>query len=687
MLFASVFLVKNLSGWKNEIQICFIFFLFSNLTYSAQAEDPTASRRVQGISNASGSEVILNQVDTSLFPKVNIFATVLKDGNPVIGLTANDFRVKEDEVDQEPLYVSPKLTELNAVITLDTSGSMKKSLTSAQEAANGFLDNLAENDKFSVVSFAREVKILSNSTTKSSAKAAISSTIARGDTALYDALFESVTRLKDTNGRKAIVLLSDGVDDNGLGKQLSLHSAAEGIELAKKLNIPVYVVGLGLEKDTILLQKIANETGGKYFDAPKPEDLKALYDSIGKQLSGQYLINYTSNLPADGSIHRVKLSQGDSFSIKEYVSPNTFAANTTKVETKVVTNVVTETVRVDPGLHVSAVLAEGGEEVDGCFFKVTTAIDGFNEEKQLRNSPYNSKKWSTSLEPGKYQLIVEKGRLKVRQNFEMPADKSGVKLVVNLNAALLQVNAKIISDSPPINVNEFTVEQITEGDSAKEFDHLYGNDKWSVFVPAGKIIIKAVKDVAKIRKEIDVIAGSKIQESLVFNAATLKTRAVLVAGGVPVKGDFYISEIINEFDDPKELSHQYNADSWVQTVPAKKLIIRAEVGTVKVKQEVELNPGEAKDLTIVMNAGLLEAIVTQERGGQKLRVSEFSIKTPKSNFEDSKNIAHNYGTDKFRVFLAQGNYILYVKVNSIEKEIPIEIKAGENLRQEIVLSE
>ncbi len=71
-----------------------------------QAQEPS-SPRVTGQEKAAGAEVRINQVETSEFPKVTLFATILKDGVPVQGLTASDFRVREDEVDQETARRSP----------------------------------------------------------------------------------------------------------------------------------------------------------------------------------------------------------------------------------------------------------------------------------------------------------------------------------------------------------------------------------------------------------------------------------------------------------------------------------------------------------------------------------------------------------------------------------------------------
>jgi Ca-activated chloride channel family protein len=111
------------------------------------------------------------------------------------------------------------------VLTLDTSGSMAKRMKEAQAAAMSFLDTLGGNDSAQVVTFAREVKRLTTmSTNRQAIREAIGKAAARGDTALYDALYDSIQLVKDRTGRKAIVLLSDGVDDDGTGRPLSKHT-------------------------------------------------------------------------------------------------------------------------------------------------------------------------------------------------------------------------------------------------------------------------------------------------------------------------------------------------------------------------------------------------------------------------------------------------------------------------------
>jgi len=248
---------------------------------------------------------LLTKSTWNRFPTVQLFATVLKNGAPLKGLTAGDFKVQEDGADQAPLNVEQKLPPLSIIVLIDSSSSMKPRMKETKAAATAFLSNLGSSDSTEVITFSRQVRPLTPmSTNRESARRAIDSIRAHGDTALYDALWESVDVMKTRPGRKAVVLLSDGVDDDGRGKQLSKHSIDDVLRLARDVNVPLYAIGVGNEIDEALLASIAQGTGALYFLAPQAADLKALYAKIAEQLSGQYLISYVSNRSKNGSSHQ-----------------------------------------------------------------------------------------------------------------------------------------------------------------------------------------------------------------------------------------------------------------------------------------------------------------------------------------------------------------------------------------------
>ncbi len=108
---------------------------------------------------------------------------------------------------------------------------------------------------------------------------------------------------------------------------LSKKTVADVLALARLVSVPIYVIGLGTELDEINLEKGRHRIPALSTSTPlDPADLKRLYDSIGKQLAGQYTIYYTSNLPSDGSEHRVQLKFGAVTSTKSFVRPARFAA-------------------------------------------------------------------------------------------------------------------------------------------------------------------------------------------------------------------------------------------------------------------------------------------------------------------------------------------------------------------------
>jgi len=370
----------------------------------ALSQDVPTTRRLT-VPGAEGAQVQINQIETSQFPKVVIFATVLKDNTPVPGLTDKDFRVREDEVDQEPLTVVPQLTPLAAVLTLDTSGSMKKRLADAQTAAKSFLKTLQAQDKVQVIRFSRDVKTLYPlGVDRSRAEAAIDSTVARGDTALWDALYASIESLRDVSGRKAIVLLSDGVDDDGTGKPLSKRTMPDVLGLARQVNVPIYAIGLGTELDEQALKQVARETGALYFNAVEAHELKRLYDSIGKQLAGQYTISYTSDVPADGSEHNVQLKVGESTGTKSYLPPTTAAVAPKPVaaaaaekaapleQVKRVTRAVRTVKVVKPAIDMPAlkqilVVTAGAGDNPNAYLVPETAGSATNYDEAIRIAP------------------------------------------------------------------------------------------------------------------------------------------------------------------------------------------------------------------------------------------------------------------------------------------------------------
>jgi VWFA-related protein len=286
------------------------------------AQDVSESPRVENRQGAAGAELIVNEINTENYPDVAIFTTILKDGKPVTGLGAGDFKVSEDEVEQSPLTVEAQLPPLSVVVTVDVSGSMSKRMDAMKNAAADFVGRLGEKDAAQLVSFQRKITTLTPMTTdKQGIVQAIDGLVARGDTALYDGLFTSLDLVAEHKGRKAVVLLSDGVDDDGTGKPLSKSTIQQALEHAAEINVPVFVIGLGTELDETVLKQIAGETGGRYLPAPEASQLAEVYDSIGSQLSGQYAIRYTSSLPADGTARRVDLRAVELLAAKSYSAP------------------------------------------------------------------------------------------------------------------------------------------------------------------------------------------------------------------------------------------------------------------------------------------------------------------------------------------------------------------------------
>ena len=234
----------------------------------------------------------VNAVDTSAFPSVQATVTVLEGGQPVSGLSSEAFSA---QVGDQSVPVSSVASAndpglgISVVLTFDVSGSMAgQPLASAKEAGKTLVAQLGPADQVAIVAFANTVsQPLAFTQDKAAANAAIDALTAGGNTALYQGVTVSAgTASSGALPRKAVVLLSDGVDFGGV----SQVDAPGSLAAAAGSGAPFFVVGLGSDIDEGYLQQLATVTRGRLLLAPSPDDLTALYGAIGAALRQQYVL-------------------------------------------------------------------------------------------------------------------------------------------------------------------------------------------------------------------------------------------------------------------------------------------------------------------------------------------------------------------------------------------------------------
>jgi VWFA-related protein len=140
-------------------------------------------------------------------------AVTAADGRNIPDLRQDEFAVTEDGVKQQIALFATTRLPVNVVLLLDTSASTKDKLALLQAAAVAFVEKLEQADRVKVISFDSQVRELSAfSSDRATLKAAIAKTTSGEGTKLYDAIELALSSLRKLEGRKAIVLFSDGVD-------------------------------------------------------------------------------------------------------------------------------------------------------------------------------------------------------------------------------------------------------------------------------------------------------------------------------------------------------------------------------------------------------------------------------------------------------------------------------------------
>jgi VWFA-related protein len=245
---------------------------------------------------------------------VSVTAVVFdKAGRFVRGLGPGDVELLEDGVPQEiSVFREAKgkgdeEIPLSVVLVLDTSGSMKESLDFLKEAALNFVYKLEDVDTALVVQFNESVKGSADFTGDiDRLERFVGSLQAWGGTSLYDATHYALERIKDQQGRKAIIIFSDGADTTSSMDDRTV------VEFARMVEATAY--GIGFKGSSFsggsasgFLKKMASETGGEFFSPDNVSELIKTFAAISEELKNHYLLAYTPKRGPDNMYRKIEL--------------------------------------------------------------------------------------------------------------------------------------------------------------------------------------------------------------------------------------------------------------------------------------------------------------------------------------------------------------------------------------------
>ncbi len=257
--------------------------------------------------------VILKRVVLNYAVEVNrvlLYATAYSKEGPkhyALDLKKGDLLLEEDGSRQSIIDFYLEKRPVSLAVILDSSGSMQPAMDKVHTAASRFVDTLAGDDRALVVDFDEKVYLLQDLTNdKDLLRRAITSTNALGATALYDALYSSLRMLRGIDGRKAIILLTDGDDTS------SKFSFKRVLDEAKISDVIIFSIGMGttiLDVDLRrVLKSLSEETGGRSYFPSKVDELEGVYKEIADELKSQYYITYEpTNATWDGRWRKIKL--------------------------------------------------------------------------------------------------------------------------------------------------------------------------------------------------------------------------------------------------------------------------------------------------------------------------------------------------------------------------------------------
>jgi VWFA-related protein len=259
----------------------------------------------QVAAQSADTQVRITQVDNSKFPNVTVYVSATDaNGNPV-GIDPQTIQIHENGQVMEPVdvkgggtVVGGEAIPVTTMLVIDISGSMDKNdkIGAAKEAAKAYVSGMRSGDQAGLITYDTQVYTVQPITSDTVAlTSAIDGLKTGSDTAMYNALIEAEKELDGVSGRKAIIVLTDGMDNQ------SSSTADDVINGIGQSGLSISAIGFGdttvtgqAGLDEAGLQSLTERAGGQYAFASDAQTLSALYQQYGESLQSEYAITYIS---------------------------------------------------------------------------------------------------------------------------------------------------------------------------------------------------------------------------------------------------------------------------------------------------------------------------------------------------------------------------------------------------------
>ncbi len=237
----------------------------------------------------------------------------------VMNLQQKDFQVLEDKVPQEIKFFSKEQVPVSVVFAIDSSGSMRAKIDTVIKASINLVKESKPGDEMAIIEFREQPELLQEFTTdQHDVIDTLNGLVARSSTAMLDAVYLAADHAtkEGKNRRKALIVVTDGLDKE------NYYKYDDVVKHLQEADVQIYIIGFthdlddgsGLFKKSpknkaeALLNKLANETGGRAFFPKELSEVHTIGQQISTDLRTQYAIGYyPSNTKRDGSFRGVKV--------------------------------------------------------------------------------------------------------------------------------------------------------------------------------------------------------------------------------------------------------------------------------------------------------------------------------------------------------------------------------------------